>query len=186
MKTTRWALIAGVTGVAANLLLLAMFTIPSSAGWTGPANDVVGGMISTAATIPVALALGRGLLITRFAVAGMVVIVLLSILLVAGVIPFEAQAAGIILPVEAMFAWVWAVGRSGRLSRGLSRAAELIGIGAMVGTPLAAGAFLLPAGSVLQMVLGGVGVLLVGPAWFAFPIWLLGIAKDRARHPVPA
>jgi hypothetical protein len=186
MKITRWALIAGVTGVTANLLLLAMFTVPSSAGWTGPANDVIGGMISTAATIPVALALGRGLVITRFAVAGMVVIVLLSVLLVAGVIPFTVQAAGIILPVEAMFAWVWAVGRSGRLSRGLNRAAELIGIAAMVGAPLAAISFLLPAKSVLQMVLGGLGILLVGPAWFAFPIWLLRIAKSRDRRLVPA
>jgi hypothetical protein len=186
MKLTRWALIAGITGVAANLLLLAMFTIPSSAGWTGPANDVIGGVISTAATIPVALALGRGLVITRFAVAGMVVIMVLSVLLVAGVIPFAAQFAGIILPVEAMFAWVWVLGRSGRLSRRLSRAAELIGIGATVGFPLVAASQLLPARSYAQIALGGLGVLLVAPAWFAFPVWLLGMAKSRARHLVPA
>jgi hypothetical protein len=186
MTVPRWALLAGITGVVANLLLLALFTVPG-ADWTGPANDIVGGVVSTAATIPVALAWRRDLPVFTFAaVAGMTVIVVLSVLLVAGVIPFEAQLVGIIVPVEAMFLWVWAVGRTGRLPRGQSRAAELIGLGAVLGFPLAALAWLFPQGSAAQVVVGGLGVLLVGPAWFAFPIWLIRLGASRARRPVPA
>ena len=54
----RWALVAGVTGLLANVLLVVLFTTPADGpyAWTGPANDVVGD-VSTLATIPVAVGL---------------------------------------------------------------------------------------------------------------------------------
>ena len=55
----RWGLLAGVTGIAANLLLIALYALGlpdiGDYDWTGPANDVMGGIVSTSATIPVAL-----------------------------------------------------------------------------------------------------------------------------------
>jgi len=189
MNLHRWALLAGITGTLANLLLIALFTVPS-ADWTGPANDLVGGVVSNALTIPVVLAWRRDLPALSWAAAGgLISIAVLSVLLVADVISFEAQFVGIALPVMALFAWVWAVGRSGRrLTPGLSRAARWVGAGATLGYPLLLVATLLPEGSVTQYVVGGAAVLIVAPAWLAFPVWLirLGLSRRPAPHPVPA
>ena len=53
----RWGLVAGVTGLLANVLLVVLFTTPADGqyAWTGPANDVVGD-VSSLALIPVASA----------------------------------------------------------------------------------------------------------------------------------
>jgi hypothetical protein len=189
MNLHRWALLAGITGTLANLLLIALFTVPS-ADWTGPANDIVGGIVSNALTIPVVLAWRRDLPAFAWAaVAGLVAIAVLSVLLVADVISFETQFVGIALPVTALFLWLWAVGRNGQgLSPGMSRVARWIGVGATLGYPLLLVATLLPEGSAAQYLLGAAAVLIVAPAWLAFPVWLirLGLSPGRARHPVPA
>ena len=55
----RWGLLAAITGIVSNGLLLALYTVAqrnSGYEWTGPANDVIGA-VSSGATIPVALAL---------------------------------------------------------------------------------------------------------------------------------
>ena len=55
----RWGLLAAVTGLVSNALLLGLYTVAqknSAYEWTGPANDVIGA-VSSGATIPVALAL---------------------------------------------------------------------------------------------------------------------------------
>src|SRR5687768_10250398 len=99
----RWGLLAGVTGIVSNGLLLALYTVAqrnSSFGWTGPANDVIGA-VSSGATIPVALALVTVLgetralrLATRLATGAMALIVGLNLALVTGLIPFAVQGAG--------------------------------------------------------------------------------------------
>ena len=188
MTLHRWALLAGITGAVANLLLIALFTVPSAA-WTGPANDIVGGVVANVLTIPVVLAWRRGLPVLAWsAVGGLVVIAVLSVLLVAGLIPLQAQFAGIALPVTALFLWLWAVGRGGQLSPGMRRAARWIGAGATLGYPLLLVSTLLPEGSAAQYVLGGAAVLVVAPAWLAFPVWLirLGLTPHPAPRPVPA
>jgi hypothetical protein len=189
MTRHRWALLAGVTGTLANLLLIALFTVPS-ADWTGPANDLVGGVFSNALTIPLVLAWRRDLpALSWAAVAGLTAIAVLSVLLVADVISFETQFAGIALPVTALFGWVWALGRNGRrLTPGLSRVARWVGAGATLGYPLLLAATLLPGGSAGQLMIGAVAVLLVTPAWFTFPIWLirLSVSLRPVPHPVPA
>jgi hypothetical protein len=189
MNLHRWALLAGITGTLANLLLIALFTVPS-ADWTGPANDLLGGVVSNALTVPVVLAWRRDLpALSWAAVAGLTTIAVLSVLLVADMISFEAQFAGIALPVMALFGWVWAAGRSGRrLTPGLSRVACWVGAGATLGYPLLLAAALLPEGSAGRLLLGAVAVLLVTPAWLTFPIWLirLGLTLRPAPHPVPA
>lgn len=54
----RWGLLAGVTSVLANVLLVVLFTTRADGpyAWTGPANDVVG-IVSTLAMIPIAAGL---------------------------------------------------------------------------------------------------------------------------------
>src|SRR3712207_784167 len=97
----RWGLVSGITGVVANGLLVTLYTVALPGNekfeWTGPANDVVGA-VSAGAMIPVAWAayrlLGRGRILrvaTVLATCAMGSVVVLSILLVTGVIPFAVQ-----------------------------------------------------------------------------------------------
>ena len=57
----RWGLLAGVTGQVGNVLLIALYVLAlpglETFEWTGPANDVIGGIVFTGALIPVAFAL---------------------------------------------------------------------------------------------------------------------------------
>jgi hypothetical protein len=191
----RWGLLAAVTGIVSNALLLALYTVAprnSSYEWTGPANDVIGA-VSSGATIPVALALitvlgeTRALrLATWLAVGAMALIVALNLALVSGLIPFVVQGAGAGVAVLAMFGWVVVVGRTGRatgrLPGQLGRAAEVIGAAVLVATPLVGLSLLLPAGSVPQYVLGGAGLLLAGPGLAAFPVWLLLVSNRLRGH----
>jgi hypothetical protein len=191
----RWGLLAAVTGIVSNALLLALFTVAqrnSSYEWTGPANDVIGA-VSSGATIPVALALVTVLgetpalrLATRLAVGAMALIVALSLALVSGLIPFVVQGAAAGVVVVAMFGWVLVVGRTGRatgrLPGRLGRAAEVIGAAALVATPLVGLSLLLPAGSIPQYLVGGAGLLLAVPAFAAFPVWLLLVSNRLREH----
>jgi hypothetical protein len=191
----RWGLLAAVTGIVSNALLLALYTVAqrnSSYEWTGPANDVIGA-VSSAATIPVALALVTVLgetrarrLATRLATGAMALIVALNLALVSDLIPFAVQGAGAGVAVVAMFGWVLVVGRTGRttgrLPGRLGRAAEVIGAAALAATPLVGLSLLLPAGSIPQYLVGGAGLLLAGPAFAAFPVWLLLVSSRLRGH----
>jgi hypothetical protein len=191
----RWGLLAAVTGIVSNGLLLALYTVAqrnSGYEWTGPANDVIGA-VSSAATIPVALALVTVLgetralrLATRLAIGGMALIVALSASLLAGLIPFAVSGAGAGIAVVAMFGWVITVGRAGRvtgrLPGRLARTAEVIGAAALAAAPLIGLSLLLPAGSIPQYLVGGAGLLLGVPAAAAFPIWLLLVSNRLRGH----
>ena len=191
----RWGLLAAVTGMVSNALLLALYTVAqrnSAHDWTGQANDVIGA-VSSGAAIPVALALltvlgeSRSLRIaTRLAVIAMGVIVVLSVALITGIIPFSVQGAAAGISVPLMFAWVLIVGRTGQttglLPDRLARAAQVIGTAVLVATPLVGLSLLLPAESIPQYIIGGAGLLLVVPAFVAFPIWLLLLSNRLRRH----
>ena len=191
----RWGLLAAVTGMVSDALLLALFTVAqrnSAYEWTGPANDVIGA-VSTGATIPVALALltvlgeSRSLRIaTRLAVLALGLIVGLSVALVMGVIPFSVQGAAAAISVPLMFAWVLIVGRTGQttgqLPDRLARTAQLIGAAVLVATPLIGLSLLLPGESIPQYIVGGVGLVVVVPAFVGFPIWLLLLSNRLRGH----
>ena len=192
----RWGLLAAVTGLVSNALLLGLYTVAqrnSAYEWTGPANDVIGA-VSSGATIPVALALltvlgeTRALRIaTRLAVLAMGLIIALNLALVADLISLSVQGAGAGIAVMAMFAWVLIVGRTGlttgRLPDRLARAAQLIGAAVLVAAPLIGLSLLIPGDSIPQYIVGGAGLLLVVLAFVAFPIWLL-LLSDRLRRQV--
>ncbi|MFH5823712.1 hypothetical protein [Georgenia sp. AZ-5] len=193
----RWGLLAGVTGVTGNLLLIALYAVAlpgnHSFDWTGPANDVIGGIVSTGAMIPVALALrdllpdGTGLRVATYAgVTAMGAIVVSSVLLVTDVIPFEVQVFVAVPAIIAMFAWVGVLGGVGTrtrvLPRGLARWATLMAAGALSGTALAGVALLLPRGSMEQYAIGGLGLLAGVPAYLAFPVWLIRLSGTLRSH----
>lgn len=190
----RWGLLAGVTGVVANLLLAALWALAipglEKFEWTGPANDVVGGIVSTGALVPVAVALAALLdrrlvrVVTSLAVVAMGAMVVSSALLVADVLSFDVQVYVAIPVVVFMFGWVAAVGyvgtRGGRLPPRLARAATVIGLAGVAGLALALPGLLLPAQSVQQYVLFGAGLVVGVPAYLAFPVWLI-VLSSRLR-----
>ena len=117
----RWALVAGVTGLLANVLLVALFTTPADGpyAWTGPANDVVGDA-SNLATIPVAVGLlavcghRRGLgVITSLAIVAMAVMTTVSMLMVLGLAPFATATDSAYIGMIFLFGWVFAAGGVG-------------------------------------------------------------------------
>jgi hypothetical protein len=133
------ALVADVTGLLANVLLVVLLTSPTDGpyAWTGPANDVVGD-VSTLATIPVAVGLlavcghRRGLgAITSLAIVAMAVMTTVSMLMVLGLVPFAAGTDSAYIGMIFLFGWVFAAGRAGRASGRLSR--QLAGWGVAIG-----------------------------------------------------
>lgn len=193
----RWGLVAGVTGVAGNVLLIALWTLAlpgvGDYDWTGPANDVMGGIVSTGATIPVALALGalvgsRPLVrvTTLLAASAMAAVVVSSTLLVTDAIPFEVQVLVAVPAIMVMFGWTAVIGRDGAVTRllplGLARLAVAIGVSGCLGFVLAGTSLLLPWESVAQYVVGGAGLLVGAPAFLAFPIWLILLSNRLHTH----
>jgi hypothetical protein len=195
----RWGLLAGVTGLLANVLLVVLFTTPADApyAWTGPANDVVGD-VSTLTVIPVAVGLlavcghHRGLgAITSLAIVAMVVMTTVSMLMVLGLAPLAAAAAAdsAYIGMFFLFGWVFAVGRAGRASGRLPR--QVVGCGVALGAAGVAGAALLtasapmPVHSLIWDITFGAG-LLTGIPVALFPVWLIVLSYRLPGHVLPA
>lgn len=195
----RWGLLAGVAGIVANLLLVALYALAlpgvGDFAWTGPANDVVGGIVAMGATIPVAVALASVLhdrlvrWATPPAVVAMATMVVTSALLVADVIPFETQVFAAIPVIVVVFGWTAVIGRAGgrtrRLSPRLARSATAVGLAWVAGVVIALPSLLLPAQSVAQYVVGGIGLVVGVPAYLAFPVWLVALSS-RAGAQLPS
>ena len=193
-RIERWGLLSGVTGCVANALLAGLWvsigTGDQDFRWTGPANDVIGGVVSSAAGIPFVLAmsaLADDTAVRRVvpvAVTGQAAIVVSSVLLVTDVLPFEVQVFIAVPGIAALLAWVWTVGRSRRLP--FSRAARLIGAGGGAGLALAAASLTLPGGSLAQYAVGGLGIAAGASAFLAYPVWQLRLAaglRDALADP---
>jgi hypothetical protein len=189
----RWGLLSGVTGLVANGLLVGLYvsigTGDQDFRWTGPANDVIGGIVSSSAGIPFVLALtdavggGPGLrTAARVAAVGQATIVGSSVLLVTDVLPFEVQVFVAIPAIATLFAWSAVLGRSGLLPRRLGRVALAIGTGFGVGLGLTGLSLLLPSESLAQYAVGGTGLALGSVAFLAYPIWQLRLSHTLRRH----
>jgi hypothetical protein len=189
----RWALVAGVTGLLANVLLVVLLTSPTDGpyAWTGPANDVVGD-VSNLATIPVAVGLlavcghRRGLgAITSLAIVAMAVMTTVSMLMVLGLVPFAAGTDSAYIGMIFLFGWVFAAGRAGRASGRLPR--QLAGWGVAIGAAGLAGAALLtasaplPAHSLAWDITFGAGWLTAIPVAL-FPVWLIVLSYRLPGH----
>jgi hypothetical protein len=193
----RYAFLSGVLGLLANALLIALYVsfLPglSSYSWTGPANDVVGGIAGSLAMIPVVLGLPRPapappalVLASRVAVALLAAGALSSLLLVLGAIPFEASLVVAIPLIAALFAWFLVLGRATRLPGALSRRARLMGMAGLAAIPIALLA-LIPIAPI-RYAAGGLALLVGLPAYLYTPVWFLQLSNAYATpadHPQP-
>jgi hypothetical protein len=189
-----WAMTSGITGLAANLLLVLFYLLARPFGevrqdfmWLGTANDWVI-VVQFLTLIPVALALRRWLpatravrLTTASAVVAMVGTAVLQLLLVAGVLGFEVQVWLVVPLFLVIYAWVLAASsaghRHGTLPRPVTRFGLLLGVGFPVGLLIAAAGLPFGWGSVAQLAFGVPGVLLAAVSWLALPLWPLDLAR---------
>lgn len=193
----RYAFLSGVLGLLANALLIALYVsfLPglSSYSWTGPANDVVGGIAGNLAMIPVVLGLLRLapappalVLASRIAVALLAAGALSSLLLVLGAIPFEASLVVAIPLIAALFAWFLVLGRATRLPGALSRRARLMGTAGLAAIPIALLA-LIPIAPI-RYAAGGLALLVGLPVYLYTPVWFVQLSNAYAtpvNHPQP-
>jgi hypothetical protein len=188
-ETSRWAVLSGLAGLAANVLLILFFALErpwadggAGIAWLGPANDAAVA-VQFAALVPVALAvhamlagrLGRG--VTAAGVTAMVLIVVLQLALLADLLTFDVQVWAVIACLVAAFGWVLLAGQAGRdvLPRPAVRLGTFAGAGYLAGVAIAGLGMALPAGSFGQYASWTVGGLLGAAAWLALPAWPLAL-----------
>jgi glycopeptide antibiotics resistance protein len=182
-----WAVISGVAGLIANVLLVFFFLlarpfsdVQNSFGWLGTANDAVL-VVQFLAMIPVALALPRWLprirsvrVATAMALGAMLAAAVLQLLLIAGVLDFDVQVFLVVAAFLLVYVWVFVVSsvghRSGSLPRSVTRFGLLLGASFPLGL-LIFTAGLLGLGSPAQL------AWLAAAAWLALPIWPLLLAR---------
>ena len=190
----RWGLVAGVTGFLANVLLAVLFTTPADGpyAWTGPANDSIG-VVSTLAIIPVVAGLltvcgdrpGLGA-VTALAIVALAAMAAIQLAFVLGLAPFAADVDSSYAGLVIVFGWLLAASRSGRTSGRLPRC--VAGSGVTLGAAGLAGAVLLaasvatPDGSLAHAITFGAGALVSGPAYAAFPVWLIVLSYRLPGH----
>ena len=188
------ALISGVSGIAANLLLAGFFAVArpwvhssSPWAWLGPANDVTGA-ISMATMIPVVAYVGRLIPSTRRlrvlawgSMLAMGALAFAAPLMLSGVVTLTVQfaVAGVGLPV--IFGWLVVVnvsgGRAGAIPDSVAVFGRNVGAAALVATAIAGAGTLVPSGSAAQYVVLGLAALVGLPAYLAFPVWPILLAR---------
>jgi hypothetical protein len=197
------ALVSGIAGLVAGLLLIGFFTLaspydatPGGPTWLGTANDVVG-IVQFAAFAPVIWALRRRLPPTRWlraitvvAVAAAIAFAVLSVLLVTNVLTFEQQIGPLIVTILLIYAWLLTANLAAHRFRTLPRAVTLsgvmLGVGFLMGMVLVGGSLVL-ANPVGQMI-GWAGYAVGFLGWLGLPVFSLLLAArvftDRdVRHP---
>ena len=186
---------AGVTGIVANLFLIAFFALPDNlpvrAASFGPANDLVGSL-GAAFMIPVAVALSAWLperlfsrIIQVLCLSSMAILVVGGPVLVLGVLEFEVQAPIMMGAWVILSLWLFLVNRwlrsSGALPPRTARFGEAIG-----GLVLLAGGFaglglLLPWMSLPQLILFVAGGVLAMLGMIGTPFWFLLLGRQFGR-----
>ncbi len=192
VKTTAlFAYAAGVTGILANLLLIAFFALqagnPEGGTFLGSANDLVGSL-GTALMMPVALALGASLPDRRLGrisrIVGLSAMAVLTVggpLLVLGVLSFEAQAPVALGAWAVLSLWMFLTSRwlrlSGTLPSRVARLGEILGSLVLAAGAVAGLALLLPWMSGPQMVLFGAAGSLAAIGMLGMPFWFLLLGR---------
>ena len=190
-KAAWFAYAAGISGIVANALLIALyvFQVGRSEGGIplGPANDLVGSL-STALMIPAALALSGRLprrrvvrVVRAVGVAAMVVLTVGGPLLVLGASSFEVQAPIMLAAWMVLCVWLLLVNRQARLSSALpprtARFGEFAGTGPLVGGAIVGAGFLLPWMSWGQLALFVVGGFFGFIGFLGTPVWFLLLGR---------
>ncbi|HEX6355614.1 hypothetical protein [Actinophytocola sp.] len=189
----RWAVLSGVAGLVANVLLILFFAVsrPWTSGgdldWLGPANDATV-VVQFAALVPVALAVrgrvGLARAVTATAVGAMGAVAVLQVALLVGVLTFDVQVWAVMACFAITFGWVLVASRAGRtaLPRAVVRLGTAVGVSFLAGAAVfAAGALLLPPDSVALYVVCGAGVVVGLFGWLGFPVWPLVLALKEGQ-----
>jgi hypothetical protein len=190
---TLWALICGISGFVADVLLVLdqltenvgemrqyFMWLPAAIAWVM--------VVQFLTLIPVALALPRWLPPTRSvrvattaAVGAMLAVVMLQLLLVTGVLEFDVQVVLVMAMFLVVSTWVFTVSSSGRrhgtLPRSVTRFGLLLGASYPLGLLIASAGLLFPAGSTAQLAFVVPGLVIAAPGWLAFPVWPLILAR---------
>jgi hypothetical protein len=180
-----WALFSGVTGLIADVLLVAFYVVAQP--WTdtpretslGTVNDYLV-IVQFAALIPVVLALAALPVWRIVGVVACAAVVVFQVLLVTQTMPFETQVG--FVSAASVAAMLWAGAVSGRLPEPARRLGRTL----LVGVPLALVVFV--AGTLVTIVAdidwawvaGGAVAVIV---WFVFPLWAVVLGL---RPPPPA
>ena len=185
------ALVSGVAGLVAGLLLIGFFTLanlydatPGGPAWLGGANDVVG-IVQFAAFAAVVWALRSWLPTTRsvrvatmLTVAAAIAFVVLSVLLVAGVLTFEQQVGPLMVTIVVIYAWLLIADLAAHRFRTLPHAVTLsgavLGFGFLVGLLLVGASLALP--GLVGQIIGWAGYAISGLAWLGLPVYSLLLA----------
>ncbi len=189
-----FAYAAGAIGMLANLFLIAFYALqashPENGTWLGSANDLVGSL-GTAFMIPVALALSAWLPDRRLSritlLVGLPAPAVLTVggpLLVLGVMVYKVQAPIMVAAWMVLSLWLFLIDRWVRLSAALrtrlARLGEFLGAGTLAGGAVVGLGFLLPWMSWPQLVVFGVGGLLVVIGMLGIPVWFLFLGRHLA------
>ena len=190
----RMALVAGITGVIANLLLIVFYVLLAAGvpakGVAGSASDLVGAATDLA-IIPVAVALGTRLprrrstvALQRATVLALACSAIVAPLVVADLLSFAVETPIAAATVLVLAVWLVQVNRWLRPTVPWSRVAglgELAGGSVLAGAAVVAVALPLPLLSWPQVGVLGVGVVVGLWAYLAIPVWFL-LLSDGLRE----
>ena len=187
-----WALVSGIAGMVANVLLVAFFVLTLGLGllqygWLGTVNDAVI-MVQFLTLVPAALALAVWLppwqsvrVATAAAVVGMVLVATLQLLLILRVLTFDVQVLLVVVAFLPVYGWVLTVSsvghRSGALPRPVTRFGLVLGVSFPVGLLIFAAGLPFGWGSADQLAFALAGGVLGGLSWLALPVWPLLLAR---------
>jgi hypothetical protein len=178
-----WARAAGVTGMAANALLVAFYAVevgrrPPLRFSLGSANDLVGS-IGTALMVPVALVVSPGRWVRRLGLTSMTVLTAAGPALVAGLVPFRRQLPVALAGFAGLSGWVLLTSRGNRdvLPEEVTRLGVRSGGAVLAGGGVAAVGLLFPARSRAQRVAFAAGALPATVGVFTQPVWFLRLGQ---------
>ncbi|MGY1694532.1 MULTISPECIES: hypothetical protein [unclassified Geodermatophilus] len=178
-----WARAAGLTGTAANVLLVAFYAVEAGRRRVlpvslGSANDVVGS-VGTALMVPAVLAVSPGRWTRRLGLTSTGVLTLAGPALVLGLVPFRVQAPVALGAFGGLAGWLLlsSRGRRGELPDEVTRLGEVCGGAVLAGGAVAGAGLLLPRGSLLRRAVVAVGATPAALGALAVPVWFLRLGR---------
>jgi hypothetical protein len=183
----------GVVGIVGIVTLGLMFAIEVPRGGPyafGTTNDIAGAVFS-ALFIPLVVRLRRSVSgrpfdrLTNVTIAASIAGIVLPLMLVAGLIPFERQVFMVVAVFEVQSLWLFVAGRRLRRVAGfptqVARFTAGVGASIIAGTAIAGAGFLLPSGSVPQIAIIGTGAILGAAGWIGWPVWFFAVGRALRR-----